>query len=163
MPTSATWPLSPDAAAAADAAAGLVAPGQPRFLGRGILLPFRRDQKNDFANGVGLELVKSSVRQILMTKARSVRGGGELPWRTEFGSWLHLLRHRMNNRFVAQEIARTYVLDALHRWESRVQVTDVSIESEGRTLTLKVVYNVTDSNNNVIARDEDVTLPLLAA
>jgi phage baseplate assembly protein W len=164
MTKSATWPLAPDATSGSSSTAGLVAPGQPTFLGRGILSPFRRDQKNDFANGTGLELVKSSIRQILLTKAASPSaGGGELPWRTDFGSLLHLIRHRRNNVFVAQEIARAYVLKALQAWETRVQVTDVKVTSTDRTMTLKIIFNVTDQNNNIIARDAEVELPLLAA
>jgi uncharacterized protein len=54
---------------------------------------------------------------------------GELPWRTEFGSLLHLLCHQKNDR-VLQELARVYVVDALKRWEPRVVVTSVQIARE---------------------------------
>ncbi len=113
MPVSVTWPLAPDAASAAETA-GLVGRGQPKFLGRGIVLPFRRDAKSDFANDTGLAVIKASIRQILLTQARTPQGGGEIPWRVDFGSWLHLVRHR-RNAVVTRELVRVYVVDALKR------------------------------------------------
>ena len=53
---------------------------------------------------------------------------GELPWRTEFGSGLHLLRHQKNDALL-QELARIHVVDALKRW-LRVRVTSVQISRE---------------------------------
>jgi uncharacterized protein len=89
------------------------------FLGFGLLRPFRRDQKADFAAAGGGALIRSAVGQILGTVGSSDFTQGELPWRTEFGSLLHLLRHQKNDR-VLQELARVYVVDALKRWEPRV-------------------------------------------
>ena len=92
------------------------------FLGFGLLRPFRRDQKTDFAAGGGEAVVRSAVGQILGTIGSSDFTQGELPWRTEFGSLLHLLRHQKNDR-ILEELARVYVVDALKRWEPRVVVT----------------------------------------
>ncbi len=81
---------------------------------------------------------------------------GELPWRTEFGSLLHLLRHQKNDR-VLQELARVYVVDALKRWEPRVVVTAVQVAREQQdgenVLAVRLRYNVISTNvpgNNVI-------------
>jgi phage baseplate assembly protein W len=81
---------------------------------------------------------------------------GELPWRTEFGSLVHLLRHQKNEA-VLQELARVYVVDAFKRWEPRVQVTSVQVTRERdrgeNVLAIRLRYNVISTNvpgNNVI-------------
>jgi hypothetical protein len=96
---------------------------------RGLLRPFRRDRKADFAAGSGEALIRSAVGQILGTMAASEFTPGELPWRTEFGSGLHLLRHQKNDS-ILQELARIHVVDALKRWEPRIRVTSVQITRE---------------------------------
>jgi hypothetical protein len=135
------------------------------FLGFGLVRPFRRDQKSDFAADGGERLIRSAVGQILGTMAGSDFTQGEVPWRTEFGSLLHLLRHQRNDA-VLQELARVYVVDALKRWEPRVVVTSVRItrerESGENALAIRLRYNVISANvpgNNVLL--EGVTQTVL--
>ena len=134
------------------------------FLGNGLLRPFRRDQKADFAAAGGEEVIKSAVGQVLGTMGSSDFTQGELPWRTEFGSLLHLLRHQKNDH-VLQELARVYVVDALKRWEPRVQVTSVEVTRERlegeNVLAIRVRYNVISTNtpgNNVIVAAVEQTV-----
>lgn len=126
------------------------------FLGRGLVRPFRRDRKQDFAFAEGEELVRSAVGQILGTLAATDFTQGEIPWRPELGSALHLLRHQKNDA-VLQELARVHVVDALKRWEPRVQVTSVQVARERdrgeNVLAVRVRYNIISANvpgNNVI-------------
>ena len=126
------------------------------FLGFVLLRPFRRDRKVDFAAAGGEALVRSAVGQILGTMASSDFTQGELPWRTEFGSLLHLLRHQKNDA-VLQELARVHVADALKRWEPRVQLTSVQVTRERdrgeNVLAIRLRYNIISANtpgNNVI-------------
>lgn len=106
------------------------------LTGRGLLRPLRRDRKQDFANGTGAELIASHIGQVLGTICHSQNTGGEVPWRTEFGSLLHLLR--LNNMSPAlAEKARAYTAHALRRWVPRVRVTQVKVtqvEAEGKML-----------------------------
>jgi len=134
------------------------------FLGVGILRPFRRDQKSDFAAAGGEALIRSAVGQILGTVGSSDFTQGEVPWRTTFGSLLHLLRHQKNDN-VLQELARVYVVDVLKRWEPRVTVTDVQVTREQRggepVLAIRVRYNVISVNvpgNNGILSGLDQTV-----
>lgn len=119
------------------------------FLGVGILRPFRRDQKSDFAAAGGEALIRSAVGQVLGTMCSSDFTQGELPFRSEFGSLLHLLRHQKNNN-VLQELARVYVVDALKRWEPRVVVTGVQVtrdHQEGENvLAVRLTYDVRSTN-----------------
>jgi phage baseplate assembly protein W len=136
------------------------------FLGFGLLRPFRRDRKADFAAAGGEALVRSAVGQILGTMASSDFTQGELPWRTEFGSLLHLLRHQKNDA-VLQELARVHVADAMKRWEPRVQLTSVQVTRERdrgeNVLAIRLRYNIISANvpgNNVLVAGVEQTVTL---
>lgn len=129
------------------------------FLGFGLLRPLRRDQKADFAAAGGEQLIRSAVGQILGTIGSSDAAPGELPWRTEFGSLLHRLRHQKTDSLL-QELARVYVIDALKRWEPRIVVTGATVRREQHdgenVLTIRIRYDVISTNtpgNSVIFSD----------
>ncbi len=107
------------------------------FLGRGIVTPFRRAGSADFENADGFELVKSAVREVLGTIGDSSLASGELPWKTEFGGSLHILRHRNLLEDLAAE-ARILVERALLTHEPRVEVTDVEVDPVPEETTLKI-------------------------
>lgn len=128
------------------------------FLGRCVVRPFRRDKKGDFANEGGAALVKAAVGQVLGTICDSGATSGELPWRTDFGSQIELLRH--SSEAIVPHLARVYVLDALQRWEPRVLVKDVKIVTEYvdgvASVTLQVLYDIASSStpgSAIVARD----------
>lgn len=139
------------------------------FLGSGLIRPFRRDEKSDFANASGADLVKSAVGLILGTRATSAQIAGELPWRPEFGSLLPTLRHS-NNDDELQQIAQAFVVDALSRWEPRVRVTGFGTFRRSSvaggvedTLEVKVEYDIIDRNvpgNNVVLSGQQTTIEL---
>ena len=131
------------------------------LLGFGAIRPFRRDGKSDFAAAGGEAAVRSAVGQVLGTMAASDFTQGELPFRTEFGSLLHLLKHQKNDA-VLQELARVHVVDALKRWEPRVRVTSVQVTRERQNgenvLSIRVRYDVIDRQvpgNNVLLAGVD--------
>lgn len=129
------------------------------FLGQGLLLPFQRDLKQDFANAGGVELVKACVKLVLGTQANSEFAEGELPWRPEFGSRLYLLRHQKNGPMLTA-MATVYVTEALARWEPRVLLRSVraTFDNSQRALQIRVLYDVIDKNtpaNNVVFADVD--------
>jgi phage gp46-like protein len=101
----------------------------------GLLSPFRRDKKRDFASGGGDELLASKVRQVLMTEGETPKSSGEVPWRTAFGSALHLLRHQRNDAALA-ELARVYARDCLKRWVPEAELVEVRASQDGAALQL---------------------------
>ena len=134
------------------------------FLGFGLVRPFRRDLRSDFAAAGDEEGIRSAVGQILGTIGASDHTPGEVPWRTDFGSLLYLLRHQKNDHVLA-ELARVYVVDALKRWEPRVVVTTVAITREVQSgadvLAIRVRYDVISANtsgNNVILSGVEQTV-----
>jgi len=126
-------------------------------VGRGLLAPLRRDGKGDFANASGLDVLRSNVGLVLGTIGSSNYTRGELPWRPEFGSLLHLLRHK-NNDQLTRSLARQYVIDAITFWEPRVRVRRVEIGQEGARLSLLVRYDVLSRRRGgILARGEEVS------
>jgi len=106
---------------------------------RGLLVPFRRDKKRDFASGTGADMLASKVLQALMTCGATPRSSGELPWRTAFGAGLDLLRHQRNDAALA-ELARVQVRDALKRWVPEAELVEVSVNREDASLLLRVRF-----------------------
>ena len=102
-----------------------------------LLTPFRRDRKRDFAVGSGDALLASKVRQALLTEGATARSSGELPWRTNFGAGLALLRHQRNDDAL-RELARVYVREALKRWVPSAQLVSLEVTQDGPSLTLRV-------------------------
>lgn len=122
------------------------------FLGFGLVTPFRRDGKSDFASAGGAALVRSCVMQVLGTECSDNVHTGELPWRPEFGSLLYRLRHASINAPRA-ELARVYVADAIQRWEPRARVRDVRVLAQASqpnghddTLVIRVKCDLVTSN-----------------
>ena len=103
----------------------------------GLLTPFSRDRKRDFASGRGAELLRSKVLQALLTEGATPRSSGELPWRTNFGSALHILRHQRNDEVLA-ELARVHVRDALARWVPSARVISLEVTRDNASLVIRL-------------------------
>jgi uncharacterized protein len=102
-----------------------------------LLIPFRRDKKRDFAAGDGEALLASKVRQALLTEAATARSSGELPWRTNFGAGLALLRHQRNDAAL-QELARVYIRTALARWVPGAELVSLEVTQDSASVTMLV-------------------------
>ncbi len=102
-----------------------------------LLIPFRRDKKRDFAVGSGDALLASKVRQALLTEGATPRSSGELPWRTNFGAGLALLRHQRNDA-VLIELAGIHVRDALRRWLPTVSLLSLDVVADETSTTIRV-------------------------
>jgi uncharacterized protein len=107
------------------------------MVARNLLTPFRRDRKRDLATGEGEELLASKVRQVLLTEGSTPRSSGELPWRTNFGAGLGLLRHRANDGVLA-ELAHVMSREALRRWLPEVELLELRVEQAGPVLSLRI-------------------------
>lgn len=114
------------------------------FLGKGITHPLRR-LNGDIVSAEDEELVNSCVRQVIGTRQ------GELRWRRAFGSKLQLLRFASNND-VLQDVAATYIEDALTAWEPRILIRSVTTKrvdssaGRDRALLIMVEYNIITAN-----------------
>ena len=95
---------------------------------RGLIHPFQRDL-DDFANADGAQELQSRIEQVLGTRGTAPNEIGELPWRPEFGSALHRLRHR-NMQEAIVELAREHVGGALRRWVPELSAVEVLVEDD---------------------------------
>ncbi|MBI5535982.1 MAG: hypothetical protein HY898_24895 [Deltaproteobacteria bacterium] len=121
----------------------------------GVLIPFRRDRKRDFASGDDEELLASKVEQVLATEGATNRSSGELPWRTAFGCQVHLLRHQRNDAVLA-ELARVYVRDALRKWLPEAQILELGVARDGSTVTIRLRYRATAASS----RTRSLSIPI---
>lgn len=126
---------------------------------RGLLVPFRRDRKRDFASGTGGDLLGTKVLQALMTAGATPRSSGELPWRTSFGAGLDLLRHQRNDVALA-EFARVQVRDALKRWVPEAELVEVAVTREDAALMLRVRYRPARRAGVATDQPAEVALPI---
>jgi phage baseplate assembly protein W len=109
------------------------------------------------------------IGQVLGTMAGSDYTEGEIPWRSDFGSLLHLLRHR-NNDPVTAELARVYIGEALARWIPQIRLIDVRTEKrkgpegEENVLEVRIKYRIVgiqQAGNEVLGQpiSQSVYLP----
>ena len=123
-------------------------------MGKNIAVPFRRAAR-DLATASGSDLLLAKAAQVLGTEADSPSGAGELPWRTAFGSTIHLLRHRPNDAALG-ELARVRARDALTAWMPSARVTDATPTQEGALLS--VVVSVVETPPGTASGDVPVPL-----
>lgn len=105
---------------------------------RSIAVPLERGAL-DFAAASEDALLRAQVEQVLAVECSPDGTGGELPWRTSFGTPLHLLRHRSNSHVLAA-LARVWVRDALARWVPDAVVTAVEVATSKSELSIHVGF-----------------------
>lgn len=153
-------PRTPDLVAAGQTTADTGRSIGSGVTGRGILRPFRRDQNSDFANGEGAALFRSGVGLVLGTICGSQTTQGELPWRTEFGSLVHLLRMRNNSPALA-ELARNRVARALQAWMPSVRLRSVTTTTDGYKTVVSTRYDIVDpAGTKVLVEGLETSVPV---
>ncbi len=111
-------------------------------FGCGIICPFQRDGKGDFANASGLSLLKSDVAELIGIIGPTVQQPGELPWNTEVGSRVLLMKHRGQHAEMVRATAEQMVSAPVRMWEKRARVasTSVVIDEKAQSLTIRFSY-----------------------
>ncbi|MGA7413987.1 MAG: GPW/gp25 family protein [Bryobacteraceae bacterium] len=114
------------------------------FLGRGWKFPVDRDK--DDASHIALTEAASNIEDsiwiILATAA------GERVMRPDFGCGIHRLVFAVNDSETIG-LVKQEVHDALVRWEPRIDVLDIGVETKGRgeVLLINIQYRVRVTNN----------------
>ena len=165
MPESYSYPLADDPAPTAaqdDAATTTALPNEAPFtVGKGLLLPFRRNQRDDFANGSLREFWQSNVELLLSIEGPTETSTGEIPWRPDEGAELRKLRHK-NNTSILRAMAEAYIRRAFQRsFPGVLRLTKVDkFRPEPGKLQLEVTFEVVGADGPVI-RDAvvEVTIP----
>lgn len=90
---------------------------------KGLVLPVVKWSGGYFTTRATKDLIRSSIRMILHTRI------GERIMLPEFGSRLHELAFEPMDDILRQ-LARTFVIDAITRWEPRVTLREVKITTD---------------------------------
>lgn len=128
------------------------------YLGSGLVLPFRRDGKDDFTNSSGVDVVNSSLTVVLGTLRAGPSNDGEVPFNQQLGTLLPLLRHQNVSDPATKELATHYVLDAILANEQRVKAKAVAYRArpDDQQLALRLRYDVVSRDTrgtNVVTAD----------
>lgn len=107
-------------------------------FGSGIVCPFQRDGKGDFANDTGMRLLKSDISELIGIIGPTATEPGELPWDTDRGSRIRSLRHRHLHSEMMRALAEQYTMMPIRRYETRVRPGPVNIETEADDKTLRI-------------------------
>lgn len=107
-------------------------------FGSGIVTPFQRDAKGDFANASGMRLLKDDIGELVGIIGPTATKPGELAWDPDRGSQIHSLLHRRVHLDMTRALAEQYLSSAVRRYEGRVIVGPATVtEEEGNKLTVR--------------------------
>lgn len=113
--------------------------------GQGLICPFQRDGKGDFAHESGVGLVNSNLAEAIGIIGPIGSSPGEVPWRGGLGSQLHTLRHRHLHSDLLQATASHMVAGAARAAIQGVIVGPVSVETDDSKLFLRMKYRLAGS------------------
>ena len=104
---------------------------------KGMSFPFRRNDMTDFPSVESEKAIMLNVAFALSTPL------GFLPWRPDFGSRLHTVRHQ-NDTLILREIVGQMIGECLTKWCPYVRVVKVTCESfpRERKLRITILYRV---------------------
>lgn len=105
---------------------------------RGLALPLRRRSQGPFTTEFTREVIRSSILSILTTDL------GERVMLPEFGSKLSNLVFEPNDQ-ITRSVARRYVIDAIKRWETRIELVDTIVESDEHELIVTMRYIIKEN------------------
>ena len=121
-------------------------PGSERdreFIGQGLAFPLQVNPRGEVALATGERDIEQAIYVILSTMQ------GERVMRPEFGCRVHELVFAPHNA-ATEGLAALYVKEALDRWEPRIDVMMVEIETDPAhdgALLINVKYRVRDTHN----------------
>ena len=113
------------------------------FLGQGLAFPLQVNPRGGIALAIGERDIEQAIGIILETVP------GERVMRPEFGCRVHELIFAPNNASTHGLIVH-YVEQALERWEPRIQVREVEVNTDpnnGATLLVEIKYVIKDSHD----------------
>ena len=121
-------------------------PGSERdreFIGQGLAFPLQVNPRGELALASGERDIEQAITIVLSTMP------GERVMRPEFGCRVHELVFAPHNA-ATEGLAALYVKQALDRWEPRIDVMMVEIETDplhDGALLINVKYRVRDTHN----------------
>jgi hypothetical protein len=110
------------------------------YLGKGIVFPVQLTAQGLPVIAAGADLIKSSILMVLSTPTR------QRIFLSEFGSRLEEILEEPNDDLLTG-LAKHFIVDALIKWENRIEIIDVSIEKlQESQLDIRMRYIIKTSN-----------------
>jgi phage baseplate assembly protein W len=113
------------------------------FLGAGWSFPLGINERGGISLSTGETDIQEAIRMILLTAK------GERVMRPEFGSDIYKLIFAPNNA-TTHGLMRFYVLEALERWEPRIEEIEVDVRPHSQDeaqMLVSVRYQLRGSNH----------------
>ena len=113
------------------------------YIGQGLAFPLQVNPRGELALASGERDIEQAIYIVLSTMP------GERVMRPEFGCRVHELVFAPHNA-ATEGLAALYVKQALDRWEPRIDVMAVDIETDplhDGALLINVKYRVRDTHN----------------
>jgi len=127
-------------------------------FGRGIICPFQRDGKGDFANDKDLPLLRSDIRELIGIIGPTPVSPGELPWNTELGSRVILMKHRNIHEEMARATAHQLITEPVRRWEKRARPGTTTVTKDDRAQILNIHFTYQPKGYTAKDRLQTVTI-----
>ena len=96
---------------------------EKEFLGRGLAFPLQVNARGEISLVGGARDIEQSIRIILSTRP------GERVMRPGFGCRAHELLFEPRN-VATEALMQQYVIEALTRWEPRIEVTGINVYAD---------------------------------
>lgn len=121
-------------------------------FGHGIICPFQRDGKGDFAHAGGGRLLTSDIGELLGIIGPVGVRGGEVPWRMEMGSNLQSLRHRRTHSELVRATAEAMTAGVIKKYEPRVRAGASTAEpgDDGQSIQVRLSYQPVGSQQSAV-------------
>lgn len=113
------------------------------YLGRGLAFPLQVNARGELSLVSGEQDIEQAIRIILGTRP------GERVMRPEFGCYAMNLLFEPRNA-ATESLMRQYVMEALRRWEPRIEVQTVDVKTSPQqdgALFVEIRYTVLATHN----------------
>lgn len=119
---------------------------QETFIGQGITLPIQLVAGKPVLK-TGFDLIRASIVMILSWEY------GKRFFLPEFGSQLNQLIEEPNDQ-VLQETIKVFVIEAISKWDPRIELVNAITERTDTTINLTITYNILS-----IKKEDTFTFP----
>lgn len=106
----------------------------------GISFPYRSDGRGSVKYSSDLiQSIEDNIKQIIFTRK------GERRMNPEFGCdiWKIVFEY---DEYVINEMVREYVVEAMSRWELRIELQDVVTHKNEEYIDINITYSIKNSN-----------------
>jgi hypothetical protein len=118
-----------------------------------IDFPFRFSANGDIHTASDSKLIETKIKQLILTKGRAESFIGELPWNTNFGSGIYLVRHSNAKLEDIKAEIGYFLQKSLKKYMSEIEKFKYQIQekqiSGNKALYITIIYLIGQEQNKV--------------